>query len=102
MVVGRHTQTRTRLLRATYTGPGEDLGRIDPAVVTGQPFTDEKAIRFWRDCERFITSVLPAVAAVAGPLTSCGLLSGDEAANLAAAAMQYQPPAWIPTWTAEV
>ena len=101
-VMGRHTQTRTRLPRANYTSPGEDLGRIDPAVVTGQPFTVEKAINFWRDCERFIISVLPAVAAVSRSLISHGLLSGDEAASLASAAMQRQPPAWIPPWTAQV
>ena len=90
--MGRHTQTRTRLPCANYTSPGEDLGRIDPAVVTGQPFTVEKAINFWRDCERFIISVLPAVAAVSRSLISHGLLSGDEAASLASAAMQRQPP----------
>lgn len=101
-VVGEHTQTRIRLPRANYTRPGEDLGRIDPAVVIGQPFTAENAVSFWRDCERFIISVLPAVIAVAGPLTKRALLSGDEAAELASAAMEGQAPPWIPSWTTAV
>ena len=81
-------------------GQGEDLERISPEA-TEQPFTANDAIIFWRDCERFVASITPAIDAIAELLLMRGRLQGDEAAGLAAAAMTGQLAPCIPFWTAE-
>ncbi len=80
-------------------GPGADLERVS-AEATEQPFTAERAVTFWRDCERFVASIVPAIDAIAEELIHRGCLDGAEVAWLAAAAMG-RTAAWIPPWTAE-
>jgi hypothetical protein len=87
MVWGR----RTRLPRAGFVGPGEDLERISLEAAE-QPFTAEGAITFWRDCERFAGSVAQAIDAIMEKLISRGHLDGGEVARLAAAAMTADRP----------
>ena len=99
-LVGIHSGRRTRLPRAGFVGQGEDLERISPEA-TEQPFTANDAIIFWRDCERFVASITPAIDAIAELLVTRGHLQGDEAAELATAAMTGQLAPWIPLWIAE-
>ena len=91
---------KTRLPRASFIAPGEDLHRISPEALE-RPFTPEHAVTLWRHCERFVASVLPAIDAIAGELVSRGRLDDGEAARLAATAMAGRPAPWIPAWTAE-
>lgn len=98
--VGIFSGTRTRMPRAPLVRPGEDLALISPEVAE-QPFTVDRAITFWRHCERFVTSVTPAIDAIARELASRGQLDGDEVVRLAVAAMTGRSAAWIPPWVTE-
>ena len=89
-----------RLPRAPFVGHGEDLERISPEATEGS-FTPASAVIFWRDCERFVQSITPAVDAIAEQLVVQGRLPGDATARIAAAAMAGRPAPWIPAWTAE-
>ncbi|MGH3277269.1 MAG: hypothetical protein ACRDNZ_23440 [Streptosporangiaceae bacterium] len=99
-IVGLVSGARTRLPRAPLVGPGEDLELISPEA-TEQPFTASHAVTFWRDCERFVVSVAPAIDAIAQRLAGSGHLGGSEVAALAVAGMTGRPTAWIPRWVAE-
>jgi hypothetical protein len=71
---------------------------------TGNRFmTPERAVVSWRQCERFVWSVSPAIGAIAGEtdVFQRGLISGDRADVLASTAMAGCPAPWIPPWTAE-
>lgn len=89
-----------RLPRVAFVGHGEDLERISPEA-TEESFTPENAVIFWRDCERFVESITPAIAAIAEQLVARGHLPGDETAHLAAAATDGRSAPWIPPWIAE-
>ena len=90
----------TRIPRAGLIGPGEDL---EPAVwlMGGKVSAYDHAIRYWRECERFVASVMPAIAAITPHLIERGEVPGDEVAVRAAVAMAGQPDPWLPGWTAE-
>jgi hypothetical protein len=90
-----------RLPRDPLFGAGEDLERVRPDKEAGNPFTADRAIAFWRDCERFVVSVVPIIKAIAFQLVRLGTLEGKEAARLAAAAMPGRTRVQIPWWTAE-
>jgi hypothetical protein len=92
--------TISRQPRGPRVGPGEDLWHISPEGAE-HPFTARQAIDFWRDCERFVTSVAPAVAVIARELLRREFLTGDEVAQLASTAMIGQSPVRMPLWTAE-
>jgi hypothetical protein len=47
---------KTRLPRAPWVAPGEDLASISPEG-GGQPFTPTRAVMFWRQYESFVASV---------------------------------------------
>jgi hypothetical protein len=99
-LTGMLSGRRTRLPRAPWVRPGEDLASISPEG-GGQPFTPTRAVMFWRQCEIFVASVSPAIEAIAGEVVRRGRTDGDEVSRLARTAMAGRPVAWIPPWTAE-
>ena len=99
-LVGMFSGRRTRLPRAPLLGPTEDLEWVGTEG-TDRPFTPERAVVFWRQSERFVWSVSPAVGAIAGEVLRRGRITGDEADVLASTAMAGCPAPWIPPWTAE-
>jgi hypothetical protein len=99
-LVGMFSGKRTRLPRAPLLTPGDDLAWIG-GEGSDNPFTAERAVLFWRQCEKFVWSVSPAIGAIAEEVFRRGHISGARAEVLASTAMAGCPPEWIPPWTAE-
>jgi hypothetical protein len=98
--VGALSRRASRIPRAGLIGAGEDL-ELAVWLMGGRLAVYDHAIRYWRECEKFLSGVMPAVAAVTPRLIARGELAGAEVAALAATAMAQQPTAWIPAWTAQ-
>jgi hypothetical protein len=99
-LVGQVWGHRTRLPRAPFVGPHDDLAPVSPEA--GAPLlTPDGAITFWRQCEAFVWSVTPAINMIAGEVLKHGRIGGDEADRLVRTAMVGRPPAWIPPFAAE-
>lgn len=88
-----------RLPRGPLFGAGEDLERVRPEGAENS-FTPDRAVAFWRDCERFVASVAAVIGAIAPELVRLGSLEGTDIFRLAAAAMA-RSSALIPWWTVE-
>lgn len=99
-LVGQVWRRRTRLPRAPFVGPHDDLAPVSPEA-GAPPLTPDDAITFWRQCEAFVRSVTPAINMIAGEVLRHGRIGGDEADRLARTAMVGRPPAWIPPWVAK-
>lgn len=98
--IGALSRRASRIPRAGLIGPAEDL-ELAVWLMGGKLAAYDHAIRYWRECEQFLASVMLAVAAITPRLIERGELPGAEVASRAAAAMAQQPTAWIPAWTAE-
>ena len=101
---GVYSGAVNRLPRDPLFAPGEDLERVRPEGAENA-FTPDRAITFWRDCERFVLQVAPFIEAIAPPLLRHGTLEGKEVSRLAASAMAGRAgarrPLPAPGWTAE-
>ena len=92
-------QVAVRPSRVPPVSPGGDLH--DMAVTFAampRPQAGPEIIRIWREAERFVRELCPAIDALAAAVLARGELSYAEASDIAAAAMEGRPVPVLAEW----